>query len=147
MNGKEKIQEWTGKRIDWFGNEYQIDAVFNEVRYLFTAEGRYPPPNAKITGQRTEDFGTVYYWVEERIEYNAIEVSYKCGHITVLTDEAMVDLNEGCVKGINDSVDGRTREEWEKHINTNPCPECRKQRIPEDGMISHLMPSDSPNAY
>ncbi|KKL92994.1 hypothetical protein LCGC14_1879140 [marine sediment metagenome] len=119
MKTRETIQDWTGKRINWAGDEYQIDTVFNEVRYLNP----------------------------ERIEHNASEVSYKCGHVFVLTDEAVESLNEWCVAGINDTVCRRTREEWDTHMHKVFCPECRKSRIPEDSFFSHLMPSDPPEAY
>lgn len=53
-------REWTGKRIDCNGDEYQIDSVFHDVR-----------------------------WFNGDIEHNAIEVSHLCGHIEIVSDESV----------------------------------------------------------
>ncbi len=65
MDSKSKIQEWSAKRVDHNGDEYQIDSIFNEVRFI-----------------RGGDYAGQY-----RIGHNAVEVNQKCGHVTVVTDE------------------------------------------------------------
>ncbi len=123
MNSREKIQEWSGKRITGDGDEYQIDSVFGEVRYQNTVEGGYSPYGVKITGQWAEPWGTCYSWVEERIEHNAIEITQTCGHSAVLTDETVVGLNEWLSHE-------RTYEEWTRDFQNSCCLQCRRP-VPE----------------
>ncbi len=141
-----RYTDWSGKRIDWAGREYQIETVLGEARYVHGWEGRYPPSGATITGQRLADFGVVYYWIEHYIEHNAVEVSYRCGHVSVLTDEFVVECNKWCIPGLNDTVSGQNRAQWQRHIEKTFCPKCADSKIP-DHLIAHLMPSDSPEAY
>ena len=142
-----KIQDWSGKRVDWSGREYQIDSVFEEVRYLNSVEGRYPPQGANVTGGRSESFGRVHYWNEDYIEHHAEEVSHRCGHVAVLTDEYVSENNLWCIPGINDSTNGRNRIQWRSNIKNTKCPTCANRAMPDEGAIAHLMPSDSPEAY
>jgi len=119
-----KIQEWSGKRINWAGDEYQIDEVFREVKWL----GEHDPQ---------------YELRPDRIEHNASEHSYRCGHVDVLSDEDVEGLNYYSIKQ-------RTREEWRLRIEAGLCPNCTRKRMnarwDANENVSHLMNPGELNA-
>jgi len=119
-----KIQEWSGKRINWAGDEYQIDVVFHEVKWL----GEHDPQ---------------YELRPDSIGHNASEHSYKCGHVDVLSSEDVEELN-------NYSTTPKTRDEWRREIELSLCPTCARERMnarmDANENASHLMNPGEHNA-
>lgn len=145
MTNRNKIQEWSGKRVDHTGTEYQIDAVFNKVRFIQILEGRYPENVAQMLGEKTVTFNgetyLIYTWMTYRVEHNAVEVNQKCGHVTVVTDEYVNDVWN----------DEKSRNETIDDLKKSLCTKCHNERLnkklDENENLAHLMPSDSPDAY
>jgi len=140
MEYRNKIQAWSAKRVDHMGIEYQIDSVFNEARFLDEFEGCYPENVAKMLSEKTVTHNgetvTVYTWMSYRIEHNAVEVTNRCGHVTVVTDENVTD--------------GKSRAETIEHEKCLLCTKCHavkvNRQLDENENASHLMNPGELNA-